>query len=130
MATKTESKSVPQDADGNNEDAWETVNTGSLGDEWDFDRNGPLTGNFLGVREVTTAKTQTGKAIAIQFAPQANPDEVVFIWQSADLMAFTEDDRFIIGGLYRITFLGTRQFTAADGPRIIKQYRIQWPKLV
>lgn len=110
---------------------WETVNTGSLGNEWDFERDGPLVGNFLGSRVIETTKTQSGEATALQFAPAANPDDIVFVWESADLGIFSEDDSIIrVGDLVRIAYLGRRQFTAADGtPRQIKQYRVQMPKL-
>lgn len=110
---------------------WETVNTGSLGNEWDFERDGPLVGHFLGSRVIETTKTQSGEATALQFAPVANPDDIVFIWESADLGIFSDTDSIIrVGDLVRIAYLGRRQFTAADGtPRQIKQYRVQMPKI-
>lgn len=113
----------------NGVDEWETVNTGSIGEEWDFTRDGPLVGNFLGLRTVETTKVESGEATAIQFAPIDRPDEIVFVWQSADLMAFSDSDMFTIGDRVRINFLGIKQFTGADGkPRQLKQYRVQVPK--
>lgn len=110
-------------------DEWDTVNTGSIGEEWDFERDGPLTGNFLGLRTVETQKVESGEAIAIQFAPISDPDSVVFIWMSADLAAFEDGGMFAIGDRVRITYLGRKQFTGADGkPRQLKQYRVQVPR--
>lgn len=112
-------------------DEWETVNTGSLGSEWDFDRDGALVGHFLGLRTIETTKTASGSATALQFAQATHPDNIVFVWESADLSVFSDTESIIrVGDLVRITYLGRRQFTAADGtPRQIKQYRVQLPKV-
>lgn len=113
---------------------WETINTGSLGDEWDFERNGPLIGYFTGTRVIETQKVDSGEATAILFSPYKHQDEQVFIWQSADLEIFSEPESPILqGDLCKITFLGIRQFTGTnkDGkaePRQIKQYKVQAQK--
>lgn len=127
MAKDTGTVAAPASADTGDE--WETVNTGSIGEEWDFERDGPLTGNFLGLRTVETTKVESGEATAIQFAPISAPDEIVFVWMSADLKAFEDSDMFAVGDRVRISYLGRKQFTGEDGkPRQLKQYRVQVPK--
>jgi len=116
---------------------WQTLQTGSLGEEWDF-RAGPLDGNYLGSRTVETEKVEAGFAVAHQFAPRSNPDAIVFLWESADLKGpFSElgDGTVLIrvGDRVRISYLGEREFTGQDAegkpaPRRIKQYRVQVPK--
>lgn len=106
---------------------WETIG-GSLGTEWDF-RDGPLVGNYLGSQTVATRKTESGEAIAHRFAGADDPDSIVFVWESADLRSAFANDAIGLGDLCRISFLGEREFTSADGqPRRIKQYRVQRAK--
>jgi len=109
------------------EEKWETLNSGSIGVEWDFDKEGPLTGYFTGTRDIETQKVESGKAVALLFAPRDHPDEQVFVWQSSDLSLFTEEMPMVrVGDLVKITFLGRKNFTAADGrPRQLKQYKVQ-----
>lgn len=101
-----------------------------LGEEWDFERDGPLTGNYIGtaVQELDDKQNKGRKREqnVYQFAPTDNPDEVVFIWGSDQLdRAFASED-IQIGSLMRITYLGREQFTADDGtPRQVKRYRVQ-----
>lgn len=107
---------------------WETINSGSLGNEWDFDQDGPLVGYFLGTRTVPTTKVDSGEATAIQFSLRSDPDEIVFVWESSDLKIFSNTDMFRTGDLTKITYLGRRSFTGSDNkPRQIKQYRVQTP---
>lgn len=110
---------------------WETIST-SLGDEWDFERDGALIAHFVGLVEKETNKIESGKATAVQFAPINDPDRVVFVWASADLQMFTGGDSadlIRVGDLVKIQFLGRDQFTGADGsPRQIKRYRVQAAK--
>lgn len=113
---------------------WETIPSGSLGEEWDFSHAGPLVGQYIGSREVETQKIESGSATAHQFAPLDAPESIVFLWESADLAgAFhvAEDGTTLIrvGDIVRVTFLGERAFTSADGqPRRIKQYRVEAAK--
>lgn len=112
------------------EPEWETIST-SIGEEWDFEQDGVLVGHFLGTKTVESTKVDSGEATAIQFAPLDNPDHVVFIWQSADLMMFSNDDRIRTGDLCKINFLGRRTFTGKDNkPRQIKNYSVQVAKIV
>jgi hypothetical protein len=105
--------------------AWETIPTGSLGEEWNFEHDGPLIGNYIGSRKVETTKIESGEATAHQFAPLDRPDDLVFVWESKDLEALS-GDLIRVGDLLRITFLGERAFTSADGqPRRIKTYKIE-----
>lgn len=125
---KRESQAAPT-AVADDGDEWETIPTGSLGEEWDFERNGALVGNFIGSREVETQKIESGRATAYQFAPVADPDAIVFVWGSAEIEAAFTSDLIRVGDKVRITYLGERAFTAADGkPRRIKQYKVEAAK--
>jgi hypothetical protein len=130
------SRQTPAATEAADNDEWETIPTGSLGNEWDFDRDGALIGNYLGSRTVETAKLESGEATAHLFAPIGDPESVVFLWESADLAgAFRVDgdgtSLIRVGDKVRVTFLGERAFTAANGqPRRIKQYRVEAAKRV
>ena len=112
---------------------WETVQVG-LGREWDFDRDGALIGNFLGVQTVETLKVDSGEANASLFRSRAE-NEDVFVWGSSEIVkAFartipdTDDPLIAIGDLVRIEYLGRESFTGAKGPQQIKRYRVAIPK--
>jgi hypothetical protein len=113
---------------------WETLSTGSLGQEWDFDRDGPLVGHFRGSRTVPTEKVESGEATAYLFSPVNAPDSEVFVWGSSEIaaaFAALPDGSTLIreGDLVRIAYLGRDQFTGADGkPRQIKRFKVQVPK--
>lgn len=114
-------------------DEWEAIPTGSLGEEWNFD-HGPLIGFYLGSRTVQTPKVESGEATAHQFAPTDDANAIIFLWESADLAgAFKVDgdgtSLIRVGDKVRVSYLGERAFTAADGkPRRIKQYRVEAAK--
>ncbi len=112
---------------------WETVQTG-LGREWDFERDGALVGNFLGVQSVETTKVDSGEATAYLFRSRAE-NEDVFVWGSSEIVkAFdrsipdTNDPIIAIGDLVKVEYLGRESFTGAKGPQQIKRYRVQIPK--
>lgn len=113
---------------------WETLSTGSLGTEWDFDRDGALVGHFAGTRTVPTEKVESGEATAYLFHPVSNLDDQVFVWGSSEIVAAfapLPDGSTLIreGDLVRIAFLGRDQFTGQDGkPRQVKRYKVQVPK--
>ncbi len=113
----------------NESDEWETIG-GSLGTEWDFERDGALVGHYIGAQTVETRKLESGKATAHRFAYIDDPERIVFVWESADLRtAFGGTDAVALGDKVRITYHGERAFTADDGsPRRIKQYRVQRAK--
>lgn len=118
--------------DGAESDDWETVATG-LGREWDFDRDGALIGNFLGVQVVETTKVDSGEASAYLF--RSNAGEDVFVWGSSEIeKAFartipdTDTPIIAIGDRVRVEFLGRESFTGAKGPQQIKRFRVQIPK--
>lgn len=118
---------IGDDADG---DEWETIPTGSLGEEWDFEHDGPLIGHYLGSRTVETRKLESGEATAHLFAPVRDPESVVFLWESADLRGAFDGDKIRMGDKVRVTYLGERAFTADNGqPRRIKQYRVEAAKI-
>lgn len=120
MAKREQATPVPPNGGGE----WEEVRIG-LGDEWDFD-NGPLVGDFIGSVERPVEDKRTGEMrdqLVHQFAPEGNPEEIVFLWGSYQLdTAFAKIDA---GTRCRVQFAGTRQFSASDGPRVVKQYRVQ-----
>lgn len=103
---------------------WEDVRTG-LGDEWPIE-NEPLVGSFLGMstKELTGADGQDRVQSIYQFAPENEPDHIVFIWGSYQLdEAFRDIES---GTLCRVTFNGIRQFKDdKGGPRQVKNYRVQ-----
>lgn len=104
---------------------WETLPGGSMGDEWDFERDGTLIGHFVGLKTVETQKVESGEATAILIAPLTTPDREVFVWASKELDALT-GDLVRVGDLVKIDFLGRDQFTDKDGkPRQIKRYKVQ-----
>lgn len=106
--------------------SWEDVGSG-LGEEWDFDRDGALIGNYLGSKTVETDKIETGEATAYQFAPERDPESVVFVWGSWQIADAFAQDAIRIGDLCKITYLGIKQVgTGDDGkPRMVKRFRIQ-----
>ena len=109
------------------DDDWEDVKTG-LGTEWDFDKNGTLTGYYVGPREVELPEgNATGRPTAMihEFAT-IEGGEQVFIWESYQLaQALTEPGH---GDLVRISFLGEESFKGKDGPRRVKKYKVQMKK--
>lgn len=118
----------PQEVTNDPIEEWDTIG-GGIGDEWDFDRDGALVGNFLGSRIVETTKVESGQATAYQFAPRVAPDTVVFVWGSYEIESALSGDLVRVGDLVRISYLGTRQFTGQDGkPRVVKQFRVQVPR--
>lgn len=121
-------ETTPAPAGTDDGDEWETIPTGGLGDEWDFDRDGVLIGNYLGSREVETEKIESGKATAHLFAPVTDPDRIVFVWESAEIATAFSGDLIRVGDKVRVTFLGIRQFTGKKGPQQIKQYKVEAAK--
>jgi hypothetical protein len=129
LATKQADADVENVAASTNE--WETVVVG-LGDEWDFERNGSLVGNYLGTTTVETTKVDSGEATAFRFRV-GNDD--VFVWGSSEIeRAFsrkipdTDDPIIALGDRVKIDYLGIDQFTGAKGPMQIKRYRVAIPK--
>lgn len=106
-------------------DEWETIQTG-LGSEHDFERDGPLVGSFLGSRTVTIDRDGEAVETAVyQFSPDAQPDEISFVWESAEIKSAFSDSEIQIGTRMRIVYLGRDQFTGKNGPQQIKRYRVQ-----
>ena len=114
---------------------WETVSTG-IGRNWDFDKDGPLVGVYMGVQSVDIPKDkqQTGPdgklretANAHQFALVDGSSEIVFLWESHELnSAFSEVGE---GEKLRVQFLGFEQFKGKDDkPRQVKRYQVQRAK--
>ena len=103
---------------------WQDVRTG-LGDEWEIEKQ-PLVGSFIGMstKELTGADGEKRVQSIYQFAPESEPDRIVFLWGSYQLdEAFREIET---GTLCRVSFTGVRQFKGEDGgPRQVKNYRVQ-----
>jgi len=121
-------QTTPEPVTGDDEE-WEDIRLG-LGDEWDFEALGPLTGNFLGS---TTQMVDDREQTVYQFAPMDEPERVVFVWGSNQLdLAFAADPNgnplIHVGDKVRIIFLGRQQFTSDEGPRQVKRYRVQVAK--
>lgn len=111
---------------------WETLTLG-LGDAWDFEHYGPMTGHFLGTttRDVEDKKTHEIRPTNVhQFAEYADPDRVVFIWGSTQLDDAFASDLIRQGDLVQIIFLGIDQFTDKETgePRVIKRYKVRLAK--
>lgn len=126
---------IPQDvADAANADntseEWEEIRVG-IGREWDFDKDGALTGIYRGPNDVDLPSYDDSKpeseknrksALAQSFG-LTDTGEIVFVWGSYELNeALTEvgvDDKVMID------FLGRESFTSEDGPRQVKRYSVK-----
>lgn len=108
-------------APANAEPEWETLRTG-LGKEWDFEKNGPLVGTWVGIETMPIEKDpDRTEANAYIFADPNG--EQVFLWESHELStALTQAG---VGDKLRISFLGRDSFTGDDGPRQIKRYKVE-----
>lgn len=110
------------------DEEWEQVGS-TLGNEWDFDKDGPLIGHYLGSEAVELKNPLNDEkgnvrthATAFRFAHE--PDgEIVFLWSSYEV----EQAMKVIGpgDKVRVTALGRESFTGDDGPRQIKRYKIE-----
>lgn len=103
------------------EAGWETLRTG-LGREWDFDKEGPLVGHWVGIEEVPVEASDRKTARAHTFAVIPT-GEMVFVWSSYELEAALEQAG--TGDKLRIQFLGRDSFTGDDGPRQVKRFKVQ-----
>lgn len=111
---------------------WETLTLG-LGDSWDFEHYGPMTGHFLGTTTRPVADKETGEIRSTnvhQFAEYSDPDRVVFVWGSSQLDDAFTSDLIKQGDLVQIVFLGIDQFTDKESgkPRVIKRYKVRLAK--
>lgn len=112
------------------DEGWETVETG-LGEEWDFDKNGPLVGTIIGTREVDLPEHKwTEQADGIRKTAKAwtfqtgDTGEEVFLWESYQLTEKLKDVG--TGDAVRIFFEGMREIDG--GRRRVKQYKVQTRK--
>lgn len=113
------------------DEEWEDIQVG-LGRGWDFDKDGDLTGLYLGVNEVPIKEENRRgdddreTATAHSFGLVDGSGEIVFVWGSYEMdLAMTEvgvDDKV------RIHLIGVDQFTSDSGPRQVKRYRVQKAK--
>lgn len=113
------------------DEEWEDIQVG-LGRGWDFDKDGDLTGLYLGVNEVPIKEEnrrgdddrETAKAHS--FGLVDGSGEIVFVWGSYEMdLAMTEvgvDDKV------RVHLIGVEQFSSDSGPRQVKRYRVQKAK--
>jgi hypothetical protein len=130
---KTPATDVPA-TPTNDADEWETVSTG-LGREHNVEEDGPMTGNYLGSREVPIERYNDDGVLenvetrAYQFAPDEDPSDVVFVWESAEIRSAFESDAIAIGDRVRIRFLGRENFTGKNNkPQQIKRYKVERAK--
>lgn len=134
MANST--KATEPTATDETPEEWEDIRIG-LGDEWDFERDGPLVGRYVATipdfvvpdmqsREPGATRTTN----VYQFEPDSDSTDtgLVFVWGSAQLDAAFQSEEVRIGDRMRLSYLGVDQFNSADGPRTIKRYRVQVSK--
>lgn len=135
---KTDSALTPvaQAVDAFDEDIkWQNVSAG-FGDQWDFEIDGPLIGNYLGSVETgvpdgnSPDPTATRKSWVHQFAPISDPDSVVFAWGSYNLDAAfrgwdTDGNALIpLGTLVRIVWRGKKEMKGKGG-KTVNVYTVQ-----
>lgn len=143
MATRDEQKAMtlledagylPEDI-GENEDEWTNISTG-FGDEWDFEMDGALVGNYIGsmTADVPDKNSDVPGAMRTtmihQFAPQNEPDRVVFVWGSYSIDAVFGTDangnpNVHLGDRVRIVYRGKREIA---GGKSVRQYTVQVSK--
>ncbi len=112
---------------------WETEKAG-LGEAWDFERFGPLVGNYIGSTSMTLPDTnhpgEMRDQAVYQFAPHDDPEAVVFVWGCYSLdQVFQRIDPLTgeiglpLGTLCRILALG--KTSIKGGKQQLNQYRVQ-----
>lgn len=105
---------------------WQDVE-GYIGEEWDFERADTLIGHFVGTtkRNLVGQDGRPREQSVHMIAPTDNPDRLAFVWGSYQLDRALGADEIQQGSLVRIQFMGRRTFSSDDGPRQVKEYRIQ-----
>jgi hypothetical protein len=119
MATKTDEPVIPATEE------WEDIKIG-LGDEWDLEIDGALTGVLIGMDTIEVEDKQNGgtrDTNAYQFETDNADNPLRFIWGSYNIdLAMKEVNA---GDKIRISFTGRRTFTGDRGPQTVKSYRVQ-----
>lgn len=116
-----------------NPDEWDEIRIG-IGEEYELKPDETFIGNYLGSveQDITDKKTkELRKTKAHQFAPIENPQEVVFLWGSANLDRALESDLIAIGDTLAVTYLGKDDFNdkTTGEPRVAKRYRVRAKKV-
>lgn len=115
-------------------DQWETVAAG-LGEEWNFEADGDLIGNYLGTTSIDVPDTnhpgEMRTSLVHQFAPRDDPSEIVFAWGSYSIdQAFGKDENgnllIPLGTLCRVIYKGKREIKG--GKQSLRHYIVQRAK--
>lgn len=106
---------------------WEDIKVG-LGEEWDTQTDGPITGVFMGMETLEVPDTnhpgsmRETAAYRIEIATDPMPNR--FVWGSYNLDLAMKEIQ--VGDLVRITYIGENKFKGKDGqPQTVKTYRVQ-----
>lgn len=108
---------------------WEDIKVG-LGEEWDTEIDGPITGTFMGMETLDVpddnnpGSTRETNAYRIDVADSDLPNR--FVWGSYNLdQAMKEIE---VGDTVRIAFIGRNTFKGDRGPQTVKTFRVQRKK--
>lgn len=110
------------------DEGWEDIKVG-LGEEWDTEYLGPITGVFMGMETIDVPDSnspdpdavRSTNAYRIEVAGDEQPNR--FVWGSYNLdLAMKEIE---VGDQVRISFVGRNTFKGDKGPQTVKTYRVQ-----
>lgn len=111
---------------------WEDIQVG-LGEEWDVESDGPITGLFMGMETLDVPDANNPGEIratnAYRIEVQGS-DETPnrFVWGSYNLDLAMQEIQ--VGDKVRISFVGRNSFKGKDGrPQTVKTYRVQRAKI-
>ena len=105
---------------------WEDIKVG-LGEEWDVEVDGPITGTFMGMETIDVPDSnnpgamRATNAYRIEVAEDEQPNR--FVWGSYNLDLAMQ--AIEVGDQVRITFVGRNTFKGDKGPQTVKTFRVQ-----
>lgn len=108
------------------EEQWEDIKVG-LGEEWDLEHEGTITGVFQGMETLDVEDRQNGgmretNAYRIE-TEEGTKGPNRFIWGSYNLDLAMKEIQ--VGDTVRVSFVGRNTFTGDKGPQTVKTYRVQ-----
>ena len=105
-----------------NNDEWERIAVG-LGEQWDFEKDGPLIGVWTGAEVVGLKEAGLdGKKEATAYLFDTDTGESVFLWQSYALTNALE--KVGVGDRLKIVYKGQRDFTGERGNQRVNVFEI------